>query len=717
MAVRFIKCTMSKPSLFDNKQLEFAPGITLIKGKNGSGKSYLAKALVEGIWRYFTKDNIKNADGTDSLIDDAYMDLCFSLSNKESNSNYRFRYQSDLLSVFNISENEQELAKVTVKNGEQITPDVLNDSLLEAFISKSSIKSFLSTSFVPSLSDTSGPQDILDYKSVRSLILNDESGFYARYLLLNEQYNRESISEARLFATIDEKQRSLNLLKKEIEIIHIKNQRINKLEKEKETILDEIASSKKEIESLEKRNQVLEQILTDIKKVERFNEKLNKIKHKLSNEQSKIDQIKALEQEIATNYSRFDFSELSDDYLEEVQAIFREIIDNNEKIGSWVVRKRTFLRRFYISAGIMGVAMLMSAFGFLSFNSFSLQKSSGFLIMLLLASLVFLVGSSLWCLIFFNINKKKIKKLNENKQALDERLRTSLKENSFSFDNYKLNELYDILLTYFEDYTGYNDNLNEINTIKSTMTGSDTIKGIKHDMKSLKNSGEVLQGKINKNIELLKVSSNDASKIENILGLVSETKATIETILDSIKTKEEILSRIEKEKIASKEEKDEFILAQQVEIEGLLNKLNEKKETVFFITDIMKQAVMRSEKEQFQKLIDNTLSRFHFITDNQFKTQITAQTVNDFIVNNGNVENMNPSAVHTLILSIKLALTEFMLGEEISIPLILDDPFLLMDDERINRLMEQLREIAASRQITIFTNRKVANGNEKTIEL
>lgn len=713
--MRFVKCTISKPSLFDNKLLEFADGITLIKGKNGSGKSYLAKALVESIWRCFSKNSIKSAGTDRSLIDDVYVDICFALNEKEHEKLYRFRYQADTLSVFGISDTEEELSRFTIKNDELISPSMLGDGVLESFISKNGIKVFLNASFVPSSSDL-GLSEVIDYDSIRDIILNDGSGFYDKYLLLHERYLRGADSNAEFFSVIDEQQQILNSLNKELEIIHIKNQRFEKLEKERGTVLNEISSLKEEKAILENREHVLEQILADIKQAEKFNEQLSEIKNALSDEQNKAAQIKALEKEIEANYKRFNFAGFPDNYLDQVQTIFREIIDNNEKHHAYLIKKRKVKKRLTFLTGIIGAAVVLSLVVFSAMHSFVAEKGSVFLIMLLLISLICMAGGSVYYLIFIQFNKKNLKALINSKEELDERLRSALKENSFPFDDYKLNELYDVLLTYFEDYTGYNDNLSEINTIKLSMTGAETVREIKNDMKILKNSESLLQNKIKKNLELINLLS-DSAEVETIISYIGETKAALLANDDFIKAKEEILLRIEQEKLLSREEDNKQIVIKQAAATELLTRLTDKKEAVYFMTDIMTEAVKRVEEEQLQKLIDSALFRFHFITDNQFKNQLSRQTVDSFISSNGNLSAMNPSTAHILLLSVKLALTEFMPNAEMSVPLILDDPFLLMDDDRIGRLLEQLREIAKSRQIAIFTHRTVVCDDEITIEL
>ncbi|MDR3237673.1 MAG: hypothetical protein LBT84_04140 [Spirochaetia bacterium] len=708
--MRFIKCTISKPSLFDNRLLEFGDDITFVKGKNGSGKSFAAKALTEALWLYFpwTGKKLWNT------IDDTYLDLCFNLNKGEKTGMYRFRYQASTLSIFDISDGEKELIRLT-PTGLMPARDVLeklNDPLLAEFISDNDLKTFINIAYIPSPADIDR-DEVIDYDIIKNVIINDDSGFYERYSVMNERYlGNEPASP--LFIKIEEAKRTLNELNKEVEIIRIKNQYFEKLEREKNSIEYDITELKANINRLERKKDMLGQVSDNLKKIEIIGGKINKIEEEITDEQAKAEKIKNLEN--ISNFQRFKFPESLDmKKLDKIQSLFREIIDNNEKINSHFSKKRLVNKRLTTLSEIAGTSILLSTAGVLIKNSFVLEKSSNaFLVLLIFAMFAALSG-----LLYYmsSVNKKELFLLQENRLILNGRLEELIKENSFPFADYNLDELYDILLKYFEDYTEYSDNLSEINAIQSTLAGEERLREIRHEMKLLKNRTTALQEETYKNLNSVNLDPKEALRQEDIEQLISYIDDEINNLGSAIASKEELLVRIEREKLLSVGNDYESVVIKRDEAQKLFDKLQAKKETAFFVTGLMNDAVRKREQQQIKKFVADILSRFNTITDNQFRTLVDEQIVENFIAGNGRHVSLNPSVVHTLLLSAKFSLNGFLSGTKKSIPLILDDPFLFMDDDRISRLLEQVREIAAARQVTLFTHRVTESCREKMIEL
>jgi uncharacterized protein YhaN len=68
-------------------------------------------------------------------------------------------------------------------------------------------------------------------------------------------------------------------------------------------------------------------------------------------------------------------------------------------------------------------------------------------------------------------------------------------------------------------------------------------------------------------------------------------------------------------------------------------------------------------------------------------------------------------------MSIKFALTDFFIDDKISLPLIIDDPFQFMDEERTLKLKDQITEISSRRQVIIFTHQKDKKNWGRHIEI
>ena len=91
------------------------------------------------------------------------------------------------------------------------------------------------------------------------------------------------------------------------------------------------------------------------------------------------------------------------------------------------------------------------------------------------------------------------------------------------------------------------------------------------------------------------------------------------------------------------------------------------------------------------------------LSGNRFVGEIDESVIRS-VVAGDSAPALNPAALHAVILSIKLALTDFFIDLGAPLPLIIDDPFLYMDDERARNMKAVLDDIARGRQIIIFTH-------------
>ncbi|MCL1911171.1 MAG: hypothetical protein FWG13_03090 [Leptospirales bacterium] len=709
MVVRFIKCTIAKPLLFDNKLIEFAEDITLIKGKNGSGKSFAAKTLIEAFWIYFPWSEEKRWN----TIDDTYLDLNFSLNNDEKSGSYRFRYQASTLSIFDISEWEKQLARLIPSDPEYALKE-LNAPLLEEFLSSNNLETFISGSYIPSPADIE-KEEVINYDIIKNILINDESGFYKKYSDMDRLYSGEKPYSS-LFSKIQETKQTLSELNKEIEIIQIKNLYSEKLDREKKNVESDIKKLKAQEEHLKRKKTVLEQTEEDLKRIDLLNQKIKKITEEISVQHDKTTEIKTLKSVIDSGLGHFKFSEnLESGKLDKIQTLFREIIDNNEKINLYMDKKRIVRGRLQRLAKIAGIAVLISSAGILLRNPVTVRELTiAFSALLVFALLVF-IGGSLYYV--FSLNKKELRVLKNKKDEFDAGLKAILEENSFPVENYNLDEIYDILLKYFEDYIEYNDHLDQIDTIRSTMPESAKIKDTHERLKIYKHKTVDLQKKIDKDLLSIEIEHRKGITAGNIPPLITDIDNEAAELQGKINSQTELLARIEKEKLSSIAEDYDSILIKRDDAQKLLDDMLSKLEAASFVTNILSEAVKNREQMQLKKLIDGILSKFNAITENQFKATVDEETVKNFLEGNGRYATLSPPVIHTLHLSTQFSLNEFLSDKKNLMPMIFDDPFLFMDDDRIEKILEQIREIAATRQVIVFTHRITENCREKVIEL
>jgi uncharacterized protein YhaN len=97
------------------------------------------------------------------------------------------------------------------------------------------------------------------------------------------------------------------------------------------------------------------------------------------------------------------------------------------------------------------------------------------------------------------------------------------------------------------------------------------------------------------------------------------------------------------------------------------------------------------------------MDNFNFITGNQYITAVHAEAVKVFITGGVVPPDFNAALVHALVLGTRIALSEFLADQNVPLPLIIDDPFIYMDDRRAKNLLSLLRAVSRKRQIILFT--------------
>src|SRR5208337_1298544 len=110
--MHYIRCIVYKNGLFDNRILNFSDRLTIVFGKNASGKSLLARSLIDSLWRKFSSRNLLGEDIWSSL----YLDVLFALSDEgyyrvrnTSDNNFRIHYvhNNDEHLIFSKSKTEE----------------------------------------------------------------------------------------------------------------------------------------------------------------------------------------------------------------------------------------------------------------------------------------------------------------------------------------------------------------------------------------------------------------------------------------------------------------------------------------------------------------------------------------------------------------------------------------------------------------------------------
>jgi uncharacterized protein YhaN len=274
--------------------------------------------------------------------------------------------------------------------------------------------------------------------------------------------------------------------------------------------------------------------------------------------------------------------------------------------------------------------------------------------------------------------------------------------------DYKLSELYELLLHYFEDYVDYTERKRDLNRIKDSLKEQDHMRNIQKKLDELKREEKLIKDEIDSSINNLNIVDDIKNEQDKIDELIQNIDIEIAFIKDKVETKEEILKQINSEIThqSSDNEKIKHLLEEKNTVERILKKWKINQNSLHFIMEVIGDAVERSEEKQLDKLLDSTLDKFNHLTGNQYITRIDADTVLRMIKENKITEDMNPSVIHALLLSIKFSLSDFIIDRDLSLPMLIDDPFLFMDEERCTRLRDLIAYVSSKRQVIIFTHQR-----------
>ena len=309
---------------------------------------------------------------------------------------------------------------------------------------------------------------------------------------------------------------------------------------------------------------------------------------------------------------------------------------------------------------------------------------------------------------FFSSRTKELKHLIKDRGDVETRLKNLLKENNINLNEYTLETIYEFLVQYFEEYGEYTIRQTELNDMKVSLKDKKYMKRIKDELIDLEKEDEEISKKIEKGLSSLDNVGDVEFGIESINKMILDMNYNIKSLKEKIKVNEEILMQISEELEQSKDNKEgkEQIIIEKDKAEESLKNLNAYKSVIFFIMEIMSEAVNIRRQKQLEELAESTKEKFNFLTDKQYEKIIDSEKIKSIISGNEYGNGINQSLYHLLLLSIKLATTFLLTDFDITLPLIIDEPFMFMDEMRVGRLKEMVDDISMKRQIIIFTHNK-----------
>ena len=723
--MQIIECITTKPGLFDNKSIKLDEKLTIIYGENDSGKSLMAKGIIDTLWGGFSDSSMLDKKTWDNLFMEDFL----------SNSVNKYRLIKDRNESFEILMEDISLGKKYFKE----TPNIINENDKEEFplsdlrsskeskslydfFKKIDFISFINISFLPSPVKQNNEKSI-NYNSFKHLLLNDNVNFYSLYQTLQKRFNHEESSTFNnpILNEILITEGIIKDFDKKIQIIDIQDSRIEKLIRERTLIDEEIKKLSSELNSQRIEKNTLIEILNNLKKLEDITENIQRKEEELLLEKEKIRTITEAKLEIKNLFPHFeDFDEEYLKKLKEIENLSNEIRDKNiliEKIYFERNNRKNNLRNKIITVNIplffviiLSIIPDINSIFFKSYFSdlpiliyLSWINENNILIGILILSAIL----SLFAIIYhtFPLKFKKLKQLMNERSEMEKNMIKLLKDINFKMDNYRLESIYQFLVQSYEEYNEYSLKQFRIDNIKESLKNDVYINDLEERLNQLNNEKDT----ISKYIEERLITLNDHEfdlDINSMNNMILNKNYRIKDIKECIKSNEKISNKIDEEIKMNKNSKDERnkLIENKFKTKEILDNLNNHHKSISFIAQLLEESVDRREEKQLDKLIESINEKFHYLTNYNYTNTIKYQQIKNIIKGHEFDDTINPSIVHLLHLSIKLALTDFLEEIGLNLPLIIDEPFLFMSNNRIQTIKKILEDISQKRQIIIFTH-------------
>lgn len=710
MAVRLVQCVASRSGLFRNKTIGFSDKVTVIYGPNDSGKSFLSNILADLAVTSFLGDSSVPIDWANTHIDlTLEHDGSELVISRTSGENFSVREKCG-------SAESPLVSGIPGRFGADESSR-MSSSALERYlrmIHRLGSAGFRETAFVESPLD--GGKSV-NYALIRKLFLEDESNFHELRSLMKRTFSENRISGVPgILEQIEEHEKELKLLEKQIQLSNIQDERRQKMREELEQTAAEIESLSAETEKLEATLSDAKAIFTLREEICADDEEIAAIEQDRTLEQEKIRSVALVRDTLAKIFPKFtDFSQMHRENLSKIQSAYRTIRSSNERVRSIAEKKETLRRRFrqracailiLTAAAASAVLFVPQLHAYAGIVPYAAGAAAG--------------AGTLILLTVFLVFRSSIRRLPEeaalaSKKENELSLKAVLRENGLTVDGLGPDEIYELLLQYFEEYGLFTEQESDIQDMESTLrTGEffdeadQRLRELRLSRKEKEEDIRAITARLSKDHAHVEVDDLFVTSLENRI-------ARLDAELDNAK---ELHSRLTEElAIGPDDTGRETGLNEQISFHrGKLVTLSRRNRLAHYITTLMDEAVAKREDILSRRLASQTAAIFHRITSNQYITSINEPAILSFM--KGENTSFNPQIAHMISLSLKLALSDRLAEEHISIPLFIDEPVVYMDATRIKNFIEIVRECSKQRQIIILSHDKaLCDSAETVIEL
>jgi len=687
--VKLLRSVISKIGFAENKQVDFNNNIHFIYGKNNSGKTLIAKSFIDTL--YPQEPSLIVADEWDTMF------ATFTIQSNLTNIAIQRKGNKEV-KIFTATDGDTRAKELSLQ-----LPVVANsfsgDSHLERLHDLFNKDSFSLLSYIPSPLDNQYYAQNFS-ESIKSILLLDRSLYYCSFKKIFFPTANQSGNYYEHIA--DEIQDKIKHCKTKLDLIELKEQRQRKALAEIKALTDEITMHNEAIAIFQKKLKLLDEYIEILNAANNVAQQLQAVEQQIASLKEKLEKIKKYEKLIAAKYPQFkNFSQEKRNNIHAMQTIYRQIQSVSEEIETCMFNHET---KNHKRARNLLIINVMFAFGILFlflkplFNAIALNR--WLLLAILIGIQVVSAGYYIIYTMTHSINKL-IAPLQQQKEEYQIKLETLLNQNNILLDSITIDEIYEFLLQYFEEYNEYNEKQVDLLTIQMEIDEQKSLADLEREKKEIESNYAFIKSQMDSFIQDI-----DYGHIETVEEAIAakadiqhhcdEKKMMIQALQNKLKETPEEIADFNNEKLEVENEIHT--------LEKELYAIKEKKRVMTIVKDSFNDAVERFYHDALTVLTHTVKTMYPELTGDQFP-HIDEEYIKKALYTS--FDSTAPASVKYLLYVTVVFGLYTMLQQQlprIQLPLIIDDPFVLMDEDAIYNFTEVMQQWAHSRQIIIFSH-------------
>ena len=703
--MRFTQCIAAKTGVLENKIINFDNPITIIYGGNESGKSLFAKAMIDSAFAIQKENRILSEDMWSNL----YVNMTLAGENEKMTI---IRNGSSLITFADVSSGtgkevyagETDITRFSDKIKSQQN---LSDSMICRLITTITPQIFIDASFISSPFE-SFLEPYYSYDNINKIVSFSEDKFIDIHSKLKRSIYSDQISTRinnSFLSNIFYHENEIQKIKKELQIFDVHFSKIDKLSQELSEIKNRNQSIENELIEIESRTAFLHKSQEALANVFIIESKLNGLKNFVASEESKVSSIEAKKQKLNDRFSKFiNLSETQRNNLNNIQLAYKYAIDAKDSLIKRLKTIGILKNLCYAATASFFCASLAFPLAVHFFHQYFEQIKT--LHKILIPSSGLFISILSIAILKFRLKKDiSIKLFNQRVAELKE----ILSKSDIPVSSEHFEDMFEFLLQYFEEYSEFLENENEIEDIENSLFPEEKINSVRQEILDLEKNRTALL----KSLESINGERN--SKNTAINKQIEGNAEKVSVLKDELERNIEILKRMNDELQARGKESSQSESLNQRKLfhEQKLKSLKSSHRSASFILTNMTQARAEFENRAFSQISEDTFSIFSEITtSNSINKQDT-----DMLIKGDISSIKNTSLRYSALLSFKLAMGRSMKNSNISLPLIIDEPASYLDKGKIDKFFSILSEFSSERQIIILTcDDKLFSGIGQTVK-